>query len=137
MFFFFLNLTEALYADSDDVFAKMSVTKLGPYTANNIEEAIIALYMPHLRAMACAGDIRAIVELGACYKYGKSIAKDEAECNKWWDIAATQGRCDTQRSLGVRLEAGTGTEHHKHDAAFMWYMKSALQGHYEGIFSSH
>jgi TPR repeat protein len=133
----FLVYAEKLYADSDDVFGKMSIVKLEPLTKTNVENDVVALYMPHLRAMACAGDIRAIVELGACYKYGKSLPQSDTECNKWWNIAANQGRCDIQRSMGVRIEAGTGLEKKDYDTAFLWYMKSAVQGHFEGFLLIH
>jgi TPR repeat protein len=113
----------------------MSIVKVQSPIGGTVEDDIHALYVPHLRAMACAGDIRAIVELGACYKYGRSVVQDDAECNKWWELAAAQGKSDTQRSLGVRLEAGTGVQHADPDAAFVWYMKAAVQGHHEGLSS--
>ena len=128
----------ALYADSDDLYGKLGVRRDKLYlpTKCNVHADIVALYMPQLVALAHTGDVRAMVELGAFYKYGVYLPKDDIQCNAWWLKAAEQGRCDAQRSLAVRLERGTGeggSATERRADAFRWYLRSAVQGHHEGF----
>ena len=48
--------------------------------------------------------------LGVCYKYGRGVAKDDAEAVKWYRKSAEQGNVRAQTQLGLCYENGEGVE---------------------------
>jgi TPR repeat protein len=85
-------------------------------------------YIASLRARARRGDAQAQFDLGACYRFGQGVPKNEVEAVRWYRKAADQGYDKAQYNLGVCYDAGTGVAK-DHEEAARWYRRAAYQGH--------
>ena len=60
--------------------------------------------------------------LGALYRYGQGVPKDDAEAVKWYRKAAEQGDADGQLNLGHMYSGGYGVPED-----YMWFNLAAAQ----------
>ncbi|MDR2219666.1 MAG: SEL1-like repeat protein [Methylobacillus sp.] len=77
---------------------------------------------------AAQGDAYAQFGLGALYRDGEGVPKDEAKAVELIRLAAEQGLANAQYTLGNMYASGEGVKEDKAEAA-KWYKKAADQGH--------
>ena len=87
-----------------------------------------------IRQAAEQGNAMDQLLLGHLYRFGKGVAKDDAEAVKWIRKAAEQGLAEAQDQLGHMYSLGKCVEK-DHTKSIKWYRKAAEQGHAEAQFS--
>jgi TPR repeat protein len=81
--------------------------------------------VPLLRGVA-EGDAVFQHYLGDTYRFGRGVAKDEAEAARWYQKAADQNYAPAAYALGFLYESGQGVAQDD-AAAVRWYLKAADQ----------
>jgi TPR repeat protein len=76
---------------------------------------------------AAAGDIQAQFTLGAMYRDGSGVLKDDVQAVHWFRKSAEQGFAPAQLNLGWMYEAGRGVPQDLSEAVH-WFQKAADQG---------
>ncbi len=80
------------------------------------------------RTLAEAGDVAAMVRLGALYQEGQGVPRDLARAVAYFTEAATHGSADAEFNLGNLYLMGEGVPQ-DNDWAFTYYRQAAAQGH--------
>jgi hypothetical protein len=73
-----------------------------------------------LRQRAERGDVKAQLELGVSYEFGREVKPDEAEAMRWYRKAAEQGNIEAAHRLAFAYMEGRGTPQDWAEAA-RWY----------------
>jgi uncharacterized protein len=81
------------------------------------------------KAWAEQGDLRAQLNLGDMYFFGKGVPKNLAEAAKWYRKAAEQGNPDAQYDLYLTYITDQGISKKDLPEALKWLRKAADQGH--------
>jgi TPR repeat protein len=74
-----------------------------------------------------AGEAWGMIDLGAMYRDGLGVAKDEVQAVSWFRKAAEAGNALGMASLGWMYEKGLGVER-DYAQALSWYRKAAGAG---------
>jgi hypothetical protein len=85
-----------------------------------------------LERTAQGGTAEAKYQLGALYRAGQGIERDEKKAHRWMKAAAEQGHAKAQYSLGKMYFDGRGATADR-ILAVDWLRKAALQGHGQAI----
>jgi TPR repeat protein len=80
-----------------------------------------------LLPLADQGFVKAQVNLGLMYAYGRGVPQNDAEAAKWFQKAADQGDAFAEHNLGVMYDAGRGVTRDRVKAA-AWFEKAANRG---------
>jgi TPR repeat protein len=92
------------------------------YASGSYKEAL-GLFRP----LAEAGYSKAMNGLGAMYRSGQGVPKDDGEAVKWFRKAAEQGNANAQNNLGLAYLNGQGVPKDEAEAV-KWFRKAAEQG---------
>ena len=92
------------------------------YAANDAERALECF-----AAAANEGCALAQVRLGELYEFGRGVAQDFNEAQRWYQLSAQQGNALAQCSVGSMFAMGRGVTQ-KYTEALRWYQLSAEQG---------
>ena len=87
-----------------------------------------ALALRLLTPLAETGDPAAQFQLGALYRCGCGVERDDKSAFDWFEKAAQKNFTRAQFSLGNMYENGWGTKVNKEKAEF-WFQKAASAGH--------
>ena len=77
--------------------------------------------------LAQQGDASAQASLGAMYRDGRGVPRDNAAAFEWFSKAAEQGNALAQNNLGLMYRSGRGVPQDD-QRAVEWYRKAAEQG---------
>lgn len=80
-----------------------------------------------LSPLADNGHAPSQYQLGALYRFGKGVKKNNRLAVEWYQKAAKQGYSAAQNNLGVMFELGAGIPKSYTNAA-KWYEKAAANG---------
>ncbi|MBE6526798.1 MAG: sel1 repeat family protein [Thermoplasmata archaeon] len=81
---------------------------------------------------ACAGDLRACMDMGFRYRRGEGVFCSEEESYRWFKKAADSGLAEAQYQMGLIYELGLGVMKSM-DEAQRWFSLAAEQGLPEAI----
>jgi len=99
--------------------------QLGHMSAQEIAE---------LEKSAESGDPAAQLRLGAAYRKGNGVPKNDELAYKWIRKSAEQGDAHAENSLGTMYRLGEGVSRDKVEA-LGWYQRAARHGSAEGMFN--
>lgn len=103
---------------------------MGYGTPKNTEKALTIW-----KSLAQNGHVKSQANLGACYRDGNIVVKDEIEACKWFELAANQDDLDSQIALAVIYGGRNSNSKIKDDKkAFYWMSKAADSDMPEGLY---
>ena len=87
-----------------------------------------------IRPLADQGNATAQNRLGSMYSNGLGVPQNNAEAEKWFQLAADQGHASAQNNLGISYWNGVGVSQNYAEAV-KWFRLAAYQGYAEAQFN--
>jgi len=97
-------------------------------------KAVGAAAFVRMMALATAGDVVMMFNVGLAYKNGTGVAVDERAAFEWYRRAAEEGLAGAQYNVAVLYEAGRGVSADPL-AAFEWFRRAAESGNADAQYS--